>query len=50
MQLTANYSESEAWATYRLIQKEYASLLGDLEPIFRSPLCVVWVRLSGEHF
>jgi len=33
MQLTANYSESKAWATYRLIQKEYASLLGDLEPI-----------------
>ena len=33
MQLTANYSESDAWATYRLIQKQYASLIGDREPI-----------------
>jgi hypothetical protein len=33
MQLTANYSESEAWATYRLIQKQYAALIGDREPI-----------------
>jgi hypothetical protein len=33
MQLTANYSESEAWATYRLIQKQYAGLIGDREPI-----------------
>jgi hypothetical protein len=33
MQLTANYSESKAWATYRLIQKQYAALIGDLEPI-----------------
>ena len=33
MQLTANYSESKAWATYRLIQKQYAALIGDLKPI-----------------
>jgi hypothetical protein len=33
MQLTANYSESKAWATYRLIQKQYAALIGDREPI-----------------
>ena len=33
MQLTANWSESDAWATYRLIQKEYAALIGDREPI-----------------
>jgi hypothetical protein len=33
MQLTANWSESRAWATYRMIQKQYASLIGDREPI-----------------
>jgi tetratricopeptide (TPR) repeat protein len=33
MQLTVNWSESKAWATYRLIQKQYASLIGDREPI-----------------
>jgi hypothetical protein len=33
MQLTANWSESKAWATYRLIQKQYATLIGDREPI-----------------
>ena len=33
MQLTANWSESRAWATYRLIQKQYAKLIGDREPI-----------------
>ena len=33
MQLTANWSESKAWAVYRLIQKRYASLIGDREPI-----------------
>jgi hypothetical protein len=33
MQLTANWSESEAWATYRLIQKQFAGLIGDREPI-----------------
>jgi hypothetical protein len=33
MQVTANWSESRAWATYRLIQKQYAALLGDLKPI-----------------
>ncbi len=32
-QLTANWSESRAWATYRALQKEYASLIGDREPI-----------------
>ena len=33
MQLTANWSESRAWAIYRMIQKRYASLIGDREPI-----------------
>jgi hypothetical protein len=33
MQLTANWSESKAWAIYRQIQKQYASLIGDREPI-----------------
>ena len=33
MQLTANWSESKAWAIYRMIQKKYASLIGDREPI-----------------
>ncbi len=33
MQLTANWSESKAWAIYRLIQKQYAALIGDREPI-----------------
>ena len=32
-QLTANWSESRAWATYRELQKQYASLIGDREPI-----------------
>jgi hypothetical protein len=33
MQITANFSESGAWAAYRLIQKQYAALIGDLKPI-----------------
>src|SRR5580693_4005010 len=33
MQLTANWSESRAWAIYRMIQKQYVSLIGDREPI-----------------
>ena len=33
MQLTANWSESRAWVTYRNIQKKYAALIGDREPI-----------------
>ncbi|MGD0023258.1 MAG: lytic transglycosylase domain-containing protein, partial [Xanthobacteraceae bacterium] len=32
-QLTANWSESRAWATYRALQKQNASLIGDREPI-----------------
>jgi hypothetical protein len=32
-QLTANWSEARAWATYRSLQKQYASLIGDREPI-----------------
>jgi hypothetical protein len=40
-QLTANWSESRAWATYRALQKEYASLIGDREPI------VLHARLPG---
>ncbi|HXW40154.1 MAG TPA: lytic transglycosylase domain-containing protein [Xanthobacteraceae bacterium] len=33
MQLTANWSESQAWAIYRMIQKQYAAIIGDREPI-----------------
>ncbi|HUI12446.1 MAG TPA: lytic transglycosylase domain-containing protein [Xanthobacteraceae bacterium] len=32
-QLTANWSESRAWAIYRMIAKKYAGLIGDREPI-----------------
>jgi hypothetical protein len=32
-QLTANLSESRAWAIYRTLQKRYAALIGDREPI-----------------
>jgi hypothetical protein len=32
-QLTSNWSESQAWQTYRLLQRQYASLIGDREPI-----------------
>ena len=33
MQLTANWSESKAWAIYRTIAKKYSGLIGDREPI-----------------
>jgi hypothetical protein len=33
MQLAANWSESRAWASYRALQKQYAALIGDREPI-----------------
>jgi hypothetical protein len=33
MQLTASSTETKAWALYRLIQKQYAALIGDREPI-----------------
>jgi hypothetical protein len=33
MQLAANWSESKAWESYRAIQKQYATLVGDREPI-----------------
>jgi hypothetical protein len=32
-QLTANWSEAAAWATYRSLQKRFAALIGDREPI-----------------
>ena len=32
-QLTAILSESGAWATYRMLQKRYAGVIGDREPI-----------------
>ncbi len=41
VQLTSNWSESLAWATYRSLQKQYASLIGDREPI------VLHARLPG---
>jgi hypothetical protein len=40
-QLTSNWSESRAWATYRALQKQYTSLIGDREPI------VLHARLPG---
>jgi hypothetical protein len=33
MQLTAGFTESEAWTLYRPIQKRYAALIGDRQPI-----------------
>ena len=41
-QLTANWSESRAWATYRALQKQYAALIGDREPI------VLRARMPGR--
>ena len=32
-QLTANLSERGAWATYRMLQKRFAGVIGDREPI-----------------
>ena len=40
-QLTANWSERRAWATYRALQKRYAALIGDREPI------VLHARMPG---
>jgi hypothetical protein len=33
MQIAADWSESKAWAHYRVLQKQYAQLIGDREPI-----------------
>ncbi|MGA2942968.1 MAG: lytic transglycosylase domain-containing protein [Xanthobacteraceae bacterium] len=33
MQLTADWSEAKAWELFRRIQKQYASVIGDREPI-----------------
>lgn len=32
-QLTSNWSESRAWATYRSVEHKYGNLIGDREPI-----------------
>jgi hypothetical protein len=32
-QFTANWSESKAWETYRALQRRFASVIGDREPI-----------------
>jgi hypothetical protein len=32
-QLTANWSQERAWATYRAMQKQFAALIGDRKPI-----------------
>jgi hypothetical protein len=32
-QLTANWSQELAWATYRALQKQFAALIADREPI-----------------
>ena len=40
-QLTSNWSESRAWETYRMLQKQFSSLIGDREPI------VLHSRLPG---
>jgi hypothetical protein len=41
VQLTTDISESRAWARYRTLQKTYATLIGDREPI------VLHIRLPG---
>jgi hypothetical protein len=41
MQLAASWSESKAWAIYRSLQKRYAVVIGDREPI------VLEARLPG---
>jgi hypothetical protein len=41
MQLAASWSESKAWAIYRSLQKRYAGVIGDREPI------VLQARLPG---
>jgi hypothetical protein len=41
MQLAASWSESKAWAIYRSLQKQYAGVIGDREPI------VLDARLPG---
>ncbi len=33
MQLAANWSEAKAWASFRGVQKHYAALIGDREPV-----------------
>jgi Transglycosylase SLT domain len=55
-QLTANWSERRAWATYRALQKKYASLIGDREPIVlhrRLPgmgsAARYLIRISDDH-
>lgn len=40
-QLAASWSESKAWAIYRSLQRQYASVIGDREPI------VLEARLPG---
>jgi hypothetical protein len=40
-QLTSNWSESLAWATYRSIEHKYGTFIGDREPI------VLHQRIAG---
>jgi hypothetical protein len=41
MQVAADWSESKAWAIYRALQKKFASVIGDREPI------VLHARMPG---
>jgi len=47
MQVVANWSESKAWAIYRMIQKQYAALIGDREPIVIPAAASDWAAPSA---
>jgi Transglycosylase SLT domain len=46
-QLTANWSESRAWATYRALQKQYAALIGDDSRAYLDRLCGKLIAAGG---
>jgi hypothetical protein len=55
-QLTANWSESRAWATYRALQKKFSGLIGDREPLVlrgrgagRGPAVRYIIRISDDN-
>jgi hypothetical protein len=57
MQLAANWSESVAWATYRRMEKQYASVLGGREPVAvtthaygMGTAARYAIRISGDDF
>jgi hypothetical protein len=57
MQLAANWSESVAWASYRRMEKQYASVIGGREPIVVKTRAYGMgtamryaIRISGDDF